>query len=218
MAELTPEYLKRMEDVLDTYERPFNPKEPVVCLDEKSLQLLKDSRPCQPIKPGKICKQDSEYVRLGTANVFCAVEPKIGRHFTRATGNRKKPEFAKMFSRIERAYPRANKIHLIVDNLNTHNEKTIVDYYGLKKGRRTWNRFIVHYTPKHGSWLNQAEIEIGLFSRQCLGKSRVGSLEELKFRTRAWNKIANKKKVKINWKFTSTKARKLFRYKNKDKY
>ncbi len=212
MAELNPEYIERMEDVLNAYEKPLNSKKPVVCLDEKSVQLLKDSRPFTAIQPGRIARQDSEYVRAGTANVFCAIEPKAGRHLTRATPNRKISEFAKMIFRISRAYPRAKKIHLVMDNLNTHKEESLSNYYGREKGRRIWKRFKVHYTPKHGSWLNQAEIEIGLLARQCLGTNRIGSIAELKKRTLAWNKIANQKKIKIGWKFTTKKARTLFRY------
>lgn len=214
MAELTPEYIQRMEDVLRLYSRPWNPKEPVICLDEKSIQLLENSRPVKPIRPGQIEKQDSEYIRRGTGNVFCGVEPKGGRHLTWVTANRKADKFARVILKIARAYPRVKTRHLVMDNLNTHNEKSLVNYYGPKKGRQLWRLFTVHYTPKHGSWLNQAEIEIGVFSRQCLGKDRIADLKDLKDRAKAWNRRVNKKKVKIDWKFTTAKARKTFGYRD----
>lgn len=215
LGELTPEYIERMEDVLRVYERPLNGKEPVVCLDEKSLQLLGEKRSPLSAQPGRIAKQDSEYIRYGTGNIFCGVEPKAGRHFTWVTANRKASEFAKVMCKLNKAYPRVKRIHLIIDNLNTHREKSLVDYYGSGKGRRLWKRFAVHYTPKHGSWLNQAEIEIGLLSRQCLGKDRIASLDELARRAKAWNQKVNRKQLQINWTFTTNKARKTFKhYKN----
>lgn len=215
MAELTPEYIERMEDVLRLYEKPLDPKEPVICLDEKSIQLLEDFRPAKPSRPGRTGKQDSEYVRRGTGNVFCGVEPQAGRHLTWVTKNRKADTFAQIIGRIAKAYSGLKTRHLVMDNLNTHKEKSLTDYYGLIKGRKLWKSFTVHYTPKHGSWLNQAEIEIGLLSRQCLGKDRIASLKVLMGRVKAWNRKINKKRVKINWTFTTTSARKTFNY-NKD--
>ena len=212
IAELTPEFIERMEDVLDLYAKPFNPKEPVVCLDEKPVQLVQDARESIPGKPGKIKKRDYEYKRAGTANVFCAVEPKGGRHFTYVTKNRKGKEFAKVLNRIANHYSHADKIHLVMDNLRTHSQKSLTNFYGEEKGTEIWNRFEIHFTPKHASWLDQAEIEIGIYSRQCLGKSRIGSIDELRKKTNAWNKEVNKKKLKINWKFTTKKARKKFKY------
>lgn len=216
MAELTPEYIERMEDVLRLYGKPWNPKEPVICLDEKSVQLLEDRRPVKPVSPGRIEKQDSEYIRRGTGNIFCGVEPKGGRHLTWVTINRKADKFAQVILKIAKAYPRVKTRHLVMDNLNTHNEKSLVGYYGRKKGQKLWKSFTVHYTPKHGSWLNQAEIEIGLFSRQCLGKDRIAKLKDLKDRAKAWNRQMNKKKTKIDWTFTTVRARKTFGYKDKN--
>jgi hypothetical protein len=115
---------------------------------------------------------------------------------------------------IEQRYIHAKKIVLVMDNLSTHKAKSLRDYYGEEEGDRIWSRFDVHYTPKHGSWLNQAEIAIGMYSRQCLGDGRIGSFENLKFQTKAWNKRANKKKIKIHWRFTKKKARKSFGYAN----
>ena len=213
IPEMTPEFIERMEDVLNLYEKPFNSKEPVICLDEKPVQLVKDGRESIPGKPGSIKKRDYEYIRAGTANVFCAVEPKGGRHFTYVTKNRKGKEFAKVLNRIANQYFHAEKIHLVMDNLKTHSLKSLTDFYGLEKGTDIWNKFELHFTPKHASWLDQAEIEIGIYSRQCLGKNRIGDIDELRKKTNAWNKEANKKKLKINWQFTTKDARKKFRYK-----
>jgi len=213
IAEKTPEYVDRMEEVLDLYEKPLDVKEPVVCLDERPVQLLGEVRePIVADKPGKILKQDSEYIRCGTANVFCAVEPKKGRHFTKVTPNRKGTEFAMMARDIARAYPRAETIHLVMDNLNTHCEKSLTANLGEKRGQKLWQRFTVHYTPKHGSWLNQAEIEIGLFSRQCLGWDRVSNRGVLGRRAMAWNRRVNRRKLKINWRFTVKDARRTLTY------
>jgi hypothetical protein len=204
-----------MEDVLNLYEKPLNLKEPVVCLDEKPVQLREDARkPIIADRPGTIFKRDYEYVRGGTANVFCAVEPKAGRHFTRVTQNRKGPAFAKMISRIVRAYPGKKTIHLVMDNLSTHGRKSLTDFYGEKRGGKIWGKFTLHYTPKHASWLDQAEIEIGIFSRQCLGKDRIGDIPALRRRASAWNRRMNRQRRKINWRFTAMDARRKFRYKS----
>jgi len=213
IPELNREYIERMEEVLDIYEQPYNPKEPVVCLDEKPIQLHASIRaPIPATEPGQIAKKDYEYKRCGTANVFAAVEPKSGTHITIATKNRKGNEFAKFVYRISRKYTSANTIHLVMDNLNTHTEKSMFGFYGKRKGKAIWRRFSIHYTPKHASWLNQAEIEIGIYSSQCIGKDRISSLSVLKQRTNAWNMRANKDKMKIDWKFTTQKARKKFNY------
>jgi hypothetical protein len=118
-------------------------------------------------------RRDNEYKRCGTANVFCAVEPKAGRHFTFPTPDRSAPEFAPVAFHLALQYPEAETIHLVMDNLNIHHRKSMTDFYGAEVGTEIWDCFTVHYTPKHGSWLNQAEIEIGMFSRQCLGKRRI---------------------------------------------
>jgi hypothetical protein len=212
IPELTPEFIERMEDVLNLYEKPYNSNEPVICLDEKPVQLLNDSRKTIPEKPAGIRKRDYEYIRAGTANVFCIVEPKGGRHFTYVTKNRKGKEFAKVMNRIANHYASVDKIHLVMDNLKTHCLKSLTNFYGVKKGGEIWNRFEIHFTPKHASWLDQAEIEIGIYSCQCLGKSRIGSIDELRKRTNAWNKRVNKKNLKINWKFTTKEARTKFNY------
>jgi transposase len=213
VAELTDEYLEKMEDVLRVYEKPADPAEPVVCIDERPITLHDHVRPARPMAPGKPLRTDNEYKRCGTANAFCAVEPKAGRHFTLLTPDRCAPEFAKALDTIAGSYPEAATIHLVMDNLNIHHRKALTDHFGAEKGTALWERFTVHYTPKHGSWLNQAEIEISLFARQCLGRRRIPTLDRLRQEARVWNRRVNRKRVKINWAFTRKKARIKFGYK-----
>jgi transposase len=213
VAELNEEYIARMEDVLAIYEKPLSERSPVVCVDEKPVVLHADVRPPRPMRPGRILRRDSEYERRGTANVFCGVEPKTGRHFIKPTSNRCSAQFADYLVEIVANYPEADTIHLVMDNLSTHNRKALVGRYGEKIGGLLWDRFTVHYTPKHGSWLNQAEIEISLFSRQCLGQRRIPSLDQLQRQAKAWNRKMNCNQVTINWKFTRKKARQKFGYK-----
>jgi DDE superfamily endonuclease len=215
VAELNEDYIVKMEDVLEVYERPYNPQEPVVCLDEKPVTLHADVRPASPAKPGREARQDNEYERRGTANIFCAVEPKAGRHFTFATPDRSGFEFAKVAFELALQYPSADTIHLILDNLNIHRRKSLTDLLGNEIGTEVWNRFTVHYTPTHGSWLNQAEIEIGMLARQCLGSRRIPDLSTLQRETRAWNRCANPARIKINWRFDRRAARRKFRYKGR---
>ncbi len=212
MAELDDDYIEKMEDVLATYEKPYHSAEPVVCLDEKPVSLHADVRPPVAAAPGKLAKRDNEYKRCGTANVFCAVEPKAGRHFTFPTPNRSAPELAQVLGKIIGTYPFARKIHLVMDNLNIHCHKTLTDHFGEKSGGYLWSRLRVHYTSKHASWLNQAEIEISLFARQCLGTRRIPTLGVLKRESRAWNRKMNRDQVKIDWRFTRKKARAKFNY------
>lgn len=213
IAELDDKYIQKMEDVLAVYEKPLSADQPVVCVDEKSVTLHKEVREPLPMKPGSVAKRDSEYERCGTANVFCGVEPKAGIHFTKVTPNRSSPEFADFLKMIANRYPEAQTIHLVMDNLSSHSRKALVDRFGSEEGGLLWDRFTVHYTPTHGSWLNQAEIEIGLFSRQCLGRRRIGDPDSLRTEARAWNRQVNRNRVKINWKFNRKKARTKFGYK-----
>jgi len=215
VPELTSEYIERMEDVLNTLALPPTPRAPVVALDERPVQLLGSERPGRSAAPGKIARQDYEYVRNGVANVYGIVAPHEGRHFSHATINRKAPQFARALSRISSAYPKASTIHLIMDNLNLHCEKSLTDTYGSRDGHRLWGRFTVHYTPKHGSWLDPAEIEVGLISRQCLGTKRVESLAELRARVRHWNSRADRERRKICWRFKTSDARRVFKYRRR---
>lgn len=212
VAELDAEYIHKMEDVLALYEKPYDPKAPVVCLDEKPVSLHAEVRPPRPARPGHLAKRDSEYRRCGTANIFAVVEPKAGRHFTGATPNRSARQFARVVQRVSAAYPRAQTIHMVMDNLNIHCEKSLTDHLGRRLGRRLWRRLTVHFTPKHGSWLNQAEIELSLVSRGCLGSRRIDTLAQLRVETRAWNTRANRAKTRIRWRFTRREARKKFGY------
>jgi len=204
------EFIRCMEDVLEIYERPYDPREPVVCVDEKPTQLL---RSCRPDQLGKIIKQDYEYERNGVVNAFCGIEPKAGKHFVLIRERKTMKDFAIFIRDIIKSYPKARKIHLVMDNLSTHKEKALIERFGKKEGRKLWKKIIPHYTPKHASWLNQAEIEISMFSRGCLGKRRVGDISTLRRNAAAWKKRMNRKKVKINWAFSRRKARVKFKYK-----
>ena len=213
VADLNEEYIAKMEDVLEVYERPLNPEQPVVCVDEKPVTLHADVRPPSPAQPGREARLDNEYERRGTANVFCAVEPKAGRHFTFPTPDRSGFEFAQVAAELALQYSHAETIHLVMDNLSSHTRKSLTNLYGKELGDEIWDRFTVHYTPTHGSWLNQAEIEIGIFSRQCLGKRRIPSLKTLRSQAKAWNRSMNRARTKINWRFDRKAARRKFHYK-----
>ncbi len=212
VPELDEEFIERMEDVLDVYEMPYDSKKPVVCLDEKPIVLHGEKKSSLPMEEGKPKRVDYEYVRNGSANTFCAVEPKTGVYLNRVTTTRNGVEFAKFMDVVDRKFPEAEKIVLVMDNLSTHKEKFLINYYGEKEGKKLWNRFEVHYTPKHGSWLNQAEIAIGMYQRQCLGDTRIPDIQMLRKKTNAWNNIINRKKVTIKWKFTTLDAREKFHY------
>ncbi len=212
VAELDEEYIRRMEDVLALYEKPLSEEEPVVCIDEKPVVLHRDTRAMKPAHPGYVARRDYEYKRCGTANVFCGVEPKAGRHYPKPTTTRSAAELAGYLVEIIARYPEARTIHLVMDNLNTHGRKSLVKRYGEKLGDLMWKRFTVHYTPKHGSWLNQAEIEVSLLSRQCLGQRRIGDLPALCGEVRAWERRINRDRTTIDWKFTRKQARRKLHY------
>ena len=212
VPKLDAEYIKRMEDVLNTLARPPDPEEPVVALDERPVQLLDSARPGRSAAPGRLARQDYEYVRKGVANAYCIVAPHEGRHLSHVTPNRKAKHFVRALERISDAYPKAKTIHLIVDNLNIHREKSLLDVLGPTLGSKLWSRFTVHYTPKHGSWLNPAEIECSLLSRECLGTKRVSSIAELRARVSRWNRAADRARRKIRWRFRTADARRVFKY------
>jgi len=215
VAELDEEYVARMEDVLAVYEKPLSVREPVVCIDEKPVVLHQEVRPPIAMQPGRVARRDGEYRRCGTANVFCGVQPKAGRHFTKVTHDRSSPEFADYLLDIAASYPEADTIHLVMDNLNIHRRKSLSDLLGEEVGGEVWDRFTVHYTPTHGSWLNQAEIEIGLLSRQCLASRRIPDLKTLRKEVTASNRDINRRRTRINWKFDRKAARRKFGYKRK---
>jgi hypothetical protein len=212
VAELNEEYIARMEDVLALYEKPYQADEPVVCLDEKPVFLHADVRPVRPMTSAHAARRDNEYKRCGTANIFAVVEPKKGRHFNCATPNRKAPQFAQVIAALVAAYPSARKIHLVLDNLNIHCQKSLTDTFGQFAANLIWQRLEIHHTPKHGSWLNQAEIELSLLSRQCLGTRRIPRLGSLQQDVQAWNDQANQNQTTIHWRFTRKAARAKFGY------
>ena len=192
VARLDQEYIAPMEDVLKIYENPLSECQPVVSVDKKPVVLHEDTRPSVAMRPGQVARRDYEYKRCGTANVFCGIEPKAGVHFTKVTPRCSSPEFADFLLQIAEHYPAVDTIHLVMDNLSAHSRKALVDQFGEEAGGWLWERFTVHYTPKHGSWLNQAEIEISLFSRQCLGKPLIGDVVALRRQTKAWNQRVNR--------------------------
>lgn len=212
VPKLDEEYVRRMEDVLDTLARQPSANAPVVALDERPVQLLDPAREGSLGTPGRIAREDYEYVRQGVANIYCVVAPHEGRHLTHATPNRKGRHFARALQKVVARYPSSRTIHLIMDNLNIHREKSVVAALGAEEGRKLWRRFTVHYTPKHASWLNPAEIEASLVSRECLGWDRVGTLTDLRDRVRIWNREADRKRRKIRWKFKTADARRVFKY------
>ena len=171
IGELTAEYRRRMYDLLDLYARPYDAREPVICLDEKSKQLLKETRDPLPAKPGTAAKQDYEYERAGTCNIFVAVEPRGQRRLAQVTARRTKVDFVGFVCRMLRnGYSHARKVHLVLDNLNTHLRASFEEVLGVKTAATLLRRIHFHYTPNHASWLNMAEIEIGVLHRQCLAE------------------------------------------------
>lgn len=206
VGQLTEEYRLRMYDLLDLYARPFRPREPVVCLDEKSKQLLKDSRRPLPIQPGTPRRVDYEYVRGGTCNLFVAVEPKGGRRTVQITDHRAKTDFvAFVHYLLEQVYARARRVHLVLDNLNTHFRKCFEEVLGLRAASQLLRRVVFHYTPKHASWLNMAEIEIGILDRQCLDR-RLPDRDTIIREVDAWQRRRNNERRCINWTFSRQEA------------
>jgi len=188
---LTEEYRQRMHDLLDLYARPFQMEEPVVCLDEKSKQLLRDTRTPLPLKPGALAKHDYEYARAGTCNLFVAVEPKGGRRTAIVTDHRAKTDFVAFIRHLlEQVYAKAQRVHLVMDNLNTHFRSCFEDVLGVEEAEALLRGVVFHYTPKHASWLNMAEIEIGILDRQCLDR-RLPDRATLVTEVDAWQQRRN---------------------------
>ena len=211
IPKLTAEFIRRMFDVLEVYERPFDPQKPVVCIDEKSKQLLKNSRTPISAKRAKLTKKDYEYKRNGTCNIFVAVEPKGKKRKVKVTKHRGKKDYA-LFIKflVDKVYRRADKIILVEDNLNTHNKKSLTEAFGKPKGERIAAKIEWHFTPKHASWLNQAEIEIHALGAQCL-KRRIGTLQEIQSEIAECVNKRNKDRCGINWQFTRIEAGRRFR-------
>ena len=194
-----------MEDVLEVYQRPYDPLRPVVCIDETNKQLIEEKRiPCEPGQPEKV---DSVYVRNGVADVFMIAEPLAGRRETVVTQTRTALDFAGILKHTsDTLYPGTEKIILVTDNLNTHSTASLYKAFPPDEARGLAERFACHYTPKHGSWLDMAEIEIGIMSRQALGKP-LPDLESFTQQVRTWTIQRNAQSVKINWQFTNQDAR-----------
>ena len=207
------EFRECMYDILDLYEEPYDPKRPIVNLDEKPKQLLKDKRKAIPMKPGSPEKYDYEYVRNGNANIFMAVEFKAGKRVTQVTRRRTMIDFASFVKMVvDKEYPEIDVIRLIVDNLNTHKAKAFYETFSKDEAGRILSKIEFHYTPKHASWLNAAEIEINVMDIECTGR-RIENIETLDREVAAWTKRRNDQKKKIDWKFTRDKAdKKLSKY------
>ena len=206
IGELTDEYRSRMYALLALYAKPRSRAEPVVCIDEKSLQLIGHSRAPLRMASHSPEKVDYEYVRNGTTNLFVAVEPKAGQRIVAVTARRGKVDFVEFVSNLLRnTYAKARRVHLVLDNLNTHFRKCFEDVLGKHAAAKLLRRVQFHYTPKHASWLNMAEIEIGILTRQCLDR-RTASQEHLKAEVAAWQLDRNKEARTIDWKFTRQDA------------
>jgi len=213
IGRITAEYRERMYELLGLYAKPYDAAEPVVCLDEKSKQLLQQTRRQIPAAPGQVAKEDYEYKRAGTRNLFVAVEPKGGHREVEVTLRRTKSDFVAFvtFLALE-VYAQARKIHLVLDNLNTHFRSSFEEIMGTEAATVFLSRLEFHYTPKHASWLNMAEIEIGILDRQCTGR-RIGDEAQLRSEVLAWEQRRNEAGSQIEWKFTRQDAdRKLARH------
>lgn len=203
---LSQEYRQRMYNLLELYARPLSRAEPVICIDEKSLQLIGNSRAPLPMAAHTAAKQDYEYTRNGTTNLFVAVEPKAGQRIVSVTERRGKVDFVAFIGGLlAGAYAKARRVHLVLDNLNTHFRKCFDDVLGQRAATKLLRRVQFHYTPQHASWLNMAEIEIGILSRQCLDR-RIASCPLLRSEVEAWQQARNALERTIEWKFTRQDA------------
>jgi len=198
-----------MEQVLDCYEKPYNPDYPVVCFDERPCQLIEDVLQPIPVKEGQSKREDYHYKRNGTATVLAAIEPLKGKRIVEVRKQKTKKDYAEFMNEVVKHYPKAKKIILIQDNLNTHNPSSFYENMPAQEAFALSQRFEMIYTPKKASWLNMAEIEFSALSKQCLDR-RIGDLKMLIKEVGAWARKRNKYKVKINWQFTKNKAREKF--------
>jgi hypothetical protein len=196
-----------MEDVIGVYHRPPDPDCPVVCVDEGGKQLIGEVRPPLPVRVGRPAREDCEYARNGTANLFLAFEPLAGRRVVEVTQRRTAIDFAKFLKRLlDEVYPKAARVVLVTDNLNTHCTGSLYEAFEPAEALRLAKRIEWHYTPRHGSWLNMAEIELSVLARQCLDR-RVPDAEALKREVAAWQERRNTAAVKADWQFTTADAR-----------
>jgi len=196
-----------MEDVLEVYHRPYDPDIPQICLDETSKQMVSETRPSVPMRGGR-CKQvDSEYRRCGVASVFMLSEPLAGKRYVRVCSRRTQIDFAQIIRQLcDQLYPCAKKIVLVMDNLNTHTIASLYEAFEPATARRLAEKLEIHYTPKHGSWLNMAEIELSVLSRQCMN-DYFENAEQLSKQISIWERKRNAGKTSIDWRFTMDDAR-----------
>jgi len=205
--EKSGEFVANMERVLDVYKRPYDPKNPVICMDESPKQLIAEGRAQQRMEPGKISRVDYEYIRHGVVNVFMANEPLRGKRYTKITELKTMKDWARFVKMIAtRKYPKADKITLVMDNYKTHVAAAFYETFKPAEAKKLWDRFEFIYTPKHGSWLNMAEIELHVLNGQCLNR-HISTRKEVKREVRAWQNERNGKESKINWQFTTKDAR-----------
>lgn len=196
-----------MEHVLDVYKRPYDPCNPVVCMDESPKQLIADTRTSTPMKPGQEARIDYEYIRHGMVNVFMANEPLNGSRLVEVTSYKTKKDWAKFIKRIaDELYPEADKITLVMDNFKTHAASAFYETFAPEEAKKLWDRFEFIFTPKHGSWLNMAEIELHVLNGQCLNR-HLSTMQEVKEQVQAWMNHRNNKVSKINWQFTTKESR-----------
>jgi transposase len=195
-----------MEDVLDLYEQRYDPQQPVVCFDEKPVQLLAETRVPRPVEPGRPRRYDYEYERKGTANIFVAVEPLKGWRQVTVTERRTKLDFAAQMQQLVEHYPDAERIRVVMDNLNTHKPASLYEAFPPAEALRLLRRLEFHYTPKHGSWLNMAELEISVLSRQCL-RRRIGDRDAMAREVAVWQSRRNRDGTTTKWRFTVNDAR-----------
>ena len=200
-------FVAHMELVLDVYKIAYSEAFPVICMDESPKQLIKESRTAIERKPGHDAKEDYEYERCGVANIFMANEPLAGKRYVKVTERKTKTDWAAFIKEIaDKHYPLAQKIRLVMDNLATHKPAALYEAFPPEEAKRIWDRFEFIYTPKHGSWLNMAEIELNVLMGQCLNR-RIDNIETIKQEVNAWQQDRNNKEATINWQFTNDKAR-----------
>jgi hypothetical protein len=201
------EFVAPMEDVLEVCQRPLDPETPLICVDESSKQLVGHVFEPVPAGPGHPELVDPEYVRKGVAEIFMAVEPLTGKRHVEVTERRTRKDWAGFVRKlVDEIYPAAKKIVLVMDNLNTHNEASLYAAFPPEEARRLAERLEIHHTPKHGSWLNIAEIELSVLKRQCLDR-RIASIGEMRTEVAAWEAERNRRSAPVDWQFTSTEAR-----------
>jgi hypothetical protein len=201
------DFVADMERVLDIYKRPYNEHIPLICMDESPKQLIRETRIAIPMKPGQPVREDCEYERCGVINVFLASEPLMGKRFIEITERRTKADWANFIRKIANEwYKEADKIILVMDNLSTHKPGALYETFEPAEAKRIRDRFVFVYTPKHGSWLNMAEIELNVLMNRCLNR-KIDNIQTIRTEASAWQKYRNNKESSINWQFTHDNAR-----------